>query len=227
MASSEPERECPACAADVLRLHVEAPPRRMTRRAAAKDGRARDRIGRSYETARASHLADSCWPIPARPGRLICRAGRSHSGSAITAPRCSGRSLCSSSAAVWVFFMSAREHVVRPLQTMTQSARRLARRRLLDPRARRAGRRRARRSLARNQSSSAKPCACSASAPSKRPRCSAPIMAEIDVAVFTFDPDRRLRLVNRAGENLLGATNRQVARPARERSRPGGVPRCR
>jgi two-component system nitrogen regulation sensor histidine kinase NtrY len=30
------------------------------------------------------------------------------------------------------------------------------------------------------------------------------IMAEIDVAVFTFDPDRRLRLVNRAGERLLG-----------------------
>jgi two-component system nitrogen regulation sensor histidine kinase NtrY len=30
------------------------------------------------------------------------------------------------------------------------------------------------------------------------------IMAEIDVAVFTFDPERRLRLLNRAGENLLG-----------------------
>jgi nitrogen fixation/metabolism regulation signal transduction histidine kinase len=30
------------------------------------------------------------------------------------------------------------------------------------------------------------------------------IMAEIDVAVFTFDPEHRLRLVNRAGENLLG-----------------------
>ena len=30
------------------------------------------------------------------------------------------------------------------------------------------------------------------------------IMAEIDVAVFTFDPEYRLRLVNRAGENLLG-----------------------
>src|SRR5436305_13673676 len=30
------------------------------------------------------------------------------------------------------------------------------------------------------------------------------IMAEIDVAVVTFDPDRRLRLVNRAGEDLLG-----------------------
>ncbi|HWX15435.1 MAG TPA: PAS domain-containing protein, partial [Chthoniobacterales bacterium] len=30
------------------------------------------------------------------------------------------------------------------------------------------------------------------------------IMAEIDVGVFTFDPDRRLRLLNRAGEHLLG-----------------------
>src|SRR5438874_3846575 len=30
------------------------------------------------------------------------------------------------------------------------------------------------------------------------------IMGEIDVAVFTFDPDRRLRLVNRAGEAMLG-----------------------
>jgi two-component system, NtrC family, nitrogen regulation sensor histidine kinase NtrY len=32
------------------------------------------------------------------------------------------------------------------------------------------------------------------------------IMAEIEVSVFTFDPDRRLRLVNRAGEDLLGQT---------------------
>ncbi|MDQ2918607.1 MAG: ATP-binding protein, partial [Verrucomicrobiota bacterium] len=30
------------------------------------------------------------------------------------------------------------------------------------------------------------------------------IMAEIDVSIFTFDLERRLRLVNRAGENLLG-----------------------
>jgi PAS domain S-box-containing protein len=30
------------------------------------------------------------------------------------------------------------------------------------------------------------------------------VMAEIDVAVFTFDDHRRLRLVNRAGERLLG-----------------------
>src|SRR5438876_9289072 len=31
------------------------------------------------------------------------------------------------------------------------------------------------------------------------------IMAEIDVAVFTFNPGRRLRLVNRAGDHLLGS----------------------
>lgn len=30
------------------------------------------------------------------------------------------------------------------------------------------------------------------------------IMAEIDVSIFTFDLEQRLRLVNRAGENLLG-----------------------
>jgi len=30
------------------------------------------------------------------------------------------------------------------------------------------------------------------------------IMGEIDVAIFTFDPERRLRLVNRSGETLLG-----------------------
>jgi PAS domain S-box-containing protein len=30
------------------------------------------------------------------------------------------------------------------------------------------------------------------------------VVATIDVAVFTFDPDERLRLVNRAGEKLLG-----------------------
>ena len=30
------------------------------------------------------------------------------------------------------------------------------------------------------------------------------IMSEIDVAIFTFDPERHLRLINRAGENLLG-----------------------
>ena len=43
------------------------------------------------------------------------------------------------------------------------------------------------------------------------------IMGEIDVAVFTFDPDRRLRLVNRAGETLLGQPmDKLLGRSAKE-----------
>src|ERR1700730_2841111 len=43
------------------------------------------------------------------------------------------------------------------------------------------------------------------------------IMAEIDVAVFTFDPERRLRLVNRAGENLLSQPiDKLIGRKARD-----------
>jgi nitrogen fixation/metabolism regulation signal transduction histidine kinase len=43
------------------------------------------------------------------------------------------------------------------------------------------------------------------------------IMAEIEVSVFTFDPDRRLRLVNRAGEDLLGQTiDKLLGRTARD-----------
>ena len=43
------------------------------------------------------------------------------------------------------------------------------------------------------------------------------IMAEIDVAVFTFDPDQRLRLVNSAGERLLGQPmDKLLGRRARE-----------
>ena len=38
-------------------------------------------------------------------------------------------------------------------------------------------------------------------------------MAEIDVAIFAFDGDERLRLVNRAGERLLGAAARAPDRP--------------
>jgi hypothetical protein len=37
------------------------------------------------------------------------------------------------------------------------------------------------------------------------------VMAEIDVAVFAFDGARKLRLVNRAGEHLLGKTSAQLA----------------
>src|SRR2546429_1533811 len=43
------------------------------------------------------------------------------------------------------------------------------------------------------------------------------IMGEIDVAIFTFDPERRLRLVNRAGETLLGQPiDKLLGRTARE-----------
>src|SRR5205809_7016446 len=43
------------------------------------------------------------------------------------------------------------------------------------------------------------------------------IMGEIDVAVFTFDPERRLRLVNRAGETLLGqAMDKLLGKSAKE-----------
>ena len=53
------------------------------------------------------------------------------------------------------------------------------------------------------------------------------VMAEIDVAVFAFDRERRLRLVNRAGERLLGAARRAAARPRRRRARPARLPRAR
>src|SRR5579864_6163960 len=43
------------------------------------------------------------------------------------------------------------------------------------------------------------------------------VLMEIDVAVFTFDPQQRLRIVNRAGEQLMGMTQeRMVGRSARE-----------
>jgi signal transduction histidine kinase len=43
------------------------------------------------------------------------------------------------------------------------------------------------------------------------------VMREIDVAVFAFDPEERLRLVNRAGERLLARPARQLTgRPAEE-----------
>src|SRR5215472_15161122 len=49
------------------------------------------------------------------------------------------------------------------------------------------------------------------------------IMSEIDVAIFTFDPERRLRLVNRAGETLLGRPmDKLLGKPAKEL----GLDRC-
>ena len=45
------------------------------------------------------------------------------------------------------------------------------------------------------------------------------VMEEIDVAVFAFDGERRLQLVNRAGERLLGQPEPTPARPDRRRAR--------
>lgn len=43
------------------------------------------------------------------------------------------------------------------------------------------------------------------------------VLMEIDVAVFTFDPQQRLRIVNRAGEQLMGMTaERMLGRSAQE-----------
>src|SRR5438270_11506071 len=43
------------------------------------------------------------------------------------------------------------------------------------------------------------------------------VLMEIDVAVFTFDPQQRLRIVNRAGEQLMGMTQeRMMGRSAHE-----------
>lgn len=49
------------------------------------------------------------------------------------------------------------------------------------------------------------------------------IMSEIEVAIFTFDPERYLRLVNRAGEGLLGQPmDKLLGKSAREL----GLDRC-
>ena len=42
------------------------------------------------------------------------------------------------------------------------------------------------------------------------------VIQEVDVAIFTFDQDQRLRLVNRAGERLLGPAARVLGRTAAE-----------
>ena len=46
------------------------------------------------------------------------------------------------------------------------------------------------------------------------------VMVEIDVAVFTFDGAHALRLVNRAGERLLGQPRGATAGAHRRRARP-------
>ena len=50
------------------------------------------------------------------------------------------------------------------------------------------------------------------------------VMAEIDVAVFTFDEEHELRLVNRAGERLLGQPAERLLGRRADRARSGRVP---
>ena len=103
----------------------------------------------------------------------------------------------------WGFILSAREHVVRPLQTMTNL---LAALREGDYSIRARG---AREDDALGEAlleinSLGETLRVQRLGAFEATALLRTIMAEIDVAVFTFDPERRLRLVNRAGENLLG-----------------------
>ena len=51
------------------------------------------------------------------------------------------------------------------------------------------------------------------------------VIEQMDAAVFAFDGDRRLRLVNPGGERLLGPAGRAPARARCRESRAGGVSR--
>ena len=53
------------------------------------------------------------------------------------------------------------------------------------------------------------------------------VMEEIPVAVFAFDPDRRLRLANRAGERLLARPVERLLGRTRRGTRPRAVSRRR
>ena len=53
------------------------------------------------------------------------------------------------------------------------------------------------------------------------------VMEEIDVAVFAFDGERRLRLVNRGRRAAAQPARRATAGPAGRGARPGAVPRRR
>jgi nitrogen fixation/metabolism regulation signal transduction histidine kinase len=101
------------------------------------------------------------------------------------------------------FLMSAREHVVRPLQTMTNL---LAALREGDYSIRARG---AREDDALGEAllevnELGETLRLQRLGAFEATALLRTVMTEIDVAVFTFDPERRLRLVNRAGENLLG-----------------------
>src|ERR1700692_1197589 len=101
------------------------------------------------------------------------------------------------------FISSAREHIVRPLQTMTNLLAAL-REGDYSIRARGARENDALGEVLLEINSLGETLRVQRLGAFEATALLRTIMAEIDVAVFTFDPERRLRLVNRAGEDLLG-----------------------
>src|SRR5437879_13657491 len=104
---------------------------------------------------------------------------------------------------VLVFISSAREHIVRPLQTLSNLLAAL-REGDYSIRARGAGEGSAMSEVLLEVNSLGETLRQQRLGAFEATALLRTIMSEIDVAVFTFDPVRRLRLVNRAGETLLG-----------------------
>src|SRR5437764_6788693 len=106
---------------------------------------------------------------------------------------------------VLVFISSAREHIVRPLQTLSNLLAAL-REGDYSIRARGAGEGSAMSEVLLEVNSLGETLRQQRLGAFEATALLRTIMSEIDVAIFTFDPERRLRLVNRAGETLLGRT---------------------
>src|SRR5437867_12550966 len=102
-----------------------------------------------------------------------------------------------------VFISSTREHTIRPLQTMSNLLAAL-REGDYSIRARGAGGENALGEVLLEINSLGETLRLQRLGAFEATALLRTIMGEIDVAVFTFDPERRLRLVNRAGEALLG-----------------------
>src|SRR5438034_7823464 len=101
------------------------------------------------------------------------------------------------------FISSAREHVVRPLQTLSNLLAAL-REGDYSIRARGAGEDSALGEVLLEVNSLGETLRRQRLGAFEATALLRTIMSEIDVAIFTFDPELRLRLVNRAGETLLG-----------------------
>src|SRR6059036_3472258 len=123
---------------------------------------------------------------------------------------------------VLVFISSAREHIVRPLQTLSNLLAAL-REGDYSIRARGAGEGSAMSEVLLEVNSLGETLRQQRLGAFEATALLRTIMSEIDVAIFTFDPERRLRLVNRAGEALLAQTiDKLLGKSAKEL----GLDRC-